>query len=617
MSSVYLEDSQSKGIIPFSFAKEKSLHLCSKHPTAITSMAIGIILSLTGIFIVLAASQVLPHGVNAISQFGIGGKITGYVLLGWGLCCLGYGLVCRAQKNKKYLNQKNGPRPPLIPSVIEDVKHTEMPEKPSEIAEELRHERHRDSSLGKDCEMYVHGSPQSALKGRDCSLAQVQEEFRESPTNVPSSQPSDNHFQRNPENVPKIVPPSEQIDRNLLADSLFEKAKQYIDDPTMLAKAAHPVSGASRETIYIPNDLPIVIRDYKNKQGNQRFFKMKEAYTLCEKLQAGHLEVPKARLYETYLIEEKLPNQHGAAIPGMAFYFENHHFFTKAVLELTAFLCYANVTDIVGNDGHKLKNLNISLIPRFDNLLLYCTEEDDKKIYKIGLIDLETLDLTSLPPTLLDVKNAMSQTIQLFPYHFEKIIELGKTFCQLSSETIEELRKLSEKSQELYQIVCSGNLSFYQKNNITPQNQLLAPITEKRKEEIKKQLSMSFSNRKFFKNSDGVTRRFEEEAFPQLIALLQNKLVKIHTVRCEDKQLPLSYGELIDKRLFAGPFTQQLYNQVATAPTNASLRQTLDEIWTEDMEIDIDYFKEILELLAQGGELAFYRRKDGHDFLFF
>lgn len=62
------------------------------------AVAIGIILGLAGLFLTLAAHQILPHGVNAISDLGIWGRVSGYCGLGIGFITTLIGLV------KWYLN---------------------------------------------------------------------------------------------------------------------------------------------------------------------------------------------------------------------------------------------------------------------------------------------------------------------------------------------------------------------------------------------------------------------------------------------------------------------------------------------------------------------------------
>lgn len=52
------------------------------------AVVIGIIICLAGLFLTLAAHQVLPHGVNAISDLGAWGQVFGYGGLGLGFIVL-------------------------------------------------------------------------------------------------------------------------------------------------------------------------------------------------------------------------------------------------------------------------------------------------------------------------------------------------------------------------------------------------------------------------------------------------------------------------------------------------------------------------------------------------
>ena len=70
---------------------------------AIACIAVGVIASLAGMFLLLSSLQVLPNGVNAISGLGIGGKVIGGTILGLGALTTVYGLVryygtCKANK---------------------------------------------------------------------------------------------------------------------------------------------------------------------------------------------------------------------------------------------------------------------------------------------------------------------------------------------------------------------------------------------------------------------------------------------------------------------------------------------------------------------------------------
>jgi|GEM_PF-5786043 len=64
------------------------------------AVASGVILSLGGVLLILAAHQILPHGVNAISNLGIWGQVSGYCSLGVGVIIILIGAVQGHLKNK-------------------------------------------------------------------------------------------------------------------------------------------------------------------------------------------------------------------------------------------------------------------------------------------------------------------------------------------------------------------------------------------------------------------------------------------------------------------------------------------------------------------------------------
>ena len=206
-------------------------------------------------------------------------------------------------------------------------------------------------------------------------------------------------------------------------------------------------------------------------------------------------------------------------------------------------------------------------------MLLYFTEHNNEKLYKIGIIDSETFKLNSSKPNTR-IRYALSACIQLFPYHFEVIIEWGKTFCDIDPNYIEVLREKSLKSMQLYKIVCEDNFSFYQKHHITLQNQVLFSLTPERKEEIKKHMGSFvrtlhdhglkdyWSARDCLNDDpDASAHRFQEEICPIMISLIEKKFNKILTTSSKGAQ-PGSYGELIEKRMVNDGITTALNHKL-------------------------------------------------------
>lgn len=399
----------------------------------------------------------------------------------------------------------------------------------------------------------------------------------------------------------------EQEKRHVLSYPLFEGAKKYTDDSVKLASAPHAPHGANADKIYMPQDLPIVIRVCKNERDFSRFPKMTQARTICsEENKFHHLVVPKARLQGNFIIEERVPSKDATTIKGMAFYYENREFYTEAVKEFTSFLCYGYLDDIVGGNKHKLNYLGLAQVPRFDNLLLYAAEDDLEKLCKIGIIDIETFRLNSSKPSDWNVYYALSSSVQLFPYHFEVIIDTGKTFCDVPQEAVEALRAESLKSKQLYKIVCEDNLSFYQRHQITLENQILVSITLERREELKK-LMGSFLHKMHDRgfnqdclngNPDEIVHYFQDKLFPKMITSIETRFSKISSFSAPS----ISLGELIERRAVFNGFTSGLAQRLENDEV-----KLIKEIFKDDFPPTFRIFEKILKELVKGGELSYYK----------
>lgn len=62
---------------------------CINRQLFISMFVGGLLLAIAGLFITLAANQYLPHGVNAISQLGIGGWCMGFIPMILGILMVG------------------------------------------------------------------------------------------------------------------------------------------------------------------------------------------------------------------------------------------------------------------------------------------------------------------------------------------------------------------------------------------------------------------------------------------------------------------------------------------------------------------------------------------------
>ena len=74
-------------------------------------VALGVIAALGGVFLTLAAHQILPQGINAISSLGVGGQVLGYGVIGLGVLIAMIGAVKSRhvhEQNSKLAAYKDG-----------------------------------------------------------------------------------------------------------------------------------------------------------------------------------------------------------------------------------------------------------------------------------------------------------------------------------------------------------------------------------------------------------------------------------------------------------------------------------------------------------------------------
>ena len=98
-----------------------------------------------------------------------------------------------------------------------------------------------------------------------------------------------------------------------MSDDLLEQAKPYIDTPSQLHNL--PKSPEGKTAVYLPEGLPIVLKESGSPENQKRLDQMKEARAICNRLECRHLVIPKARVYANFIIEQRLPILHGTKNP--------------------------------------------------------------------------------------------------------------------------------------------------------------------------------------------------------------------------------------------------------------------------------------------------------------
>jgi len=316
--------------------------------------------SLGGVFLLLAHYQILPQAINAMSELGVWGQVIGYGVMGTGL------VVVAVSGVKRYAHRGAHTSNPTVHS--QDMSENEemlqaQQEKraiaATSIQRAFRHHMTRQQleklkqkttqaalTLQKHCRGYLIRKDVKEIKERERATLAIQSLLR-----MHAAQKALEHEKK-----------------HALNHSLFEKAKDYTEDTIKLACLPNASQGANSHKIYMPQNLPVVIRACDNITNTSRFPKMMQARTICFDNELRHVVVPKARLQGDFIIEERLPSENDSIIKGMVFYYENRELYTDAVKEFVSFLYYGYLGDIIGGITHIFKYLGDYQVPRFDNL---------------------------------------------------------------------------------------------------------------------------------------------------------------------------------------------------------------------------------------------------------
>lgn len=402
--------------------------------------------------------------------------------------------------------------------------------------------------------------------------------------------------------------------RHLLSHSLFEKAKAIIDEPTKLDACYR-----AQQNVFLPENLPIVLKQTGSPVNETRFNQMKQARELCEKSGYSHLVIPTARVHGDFIIESRLPIMHEHGIKEqIGFYIEHLEQFTKAVEEFTGFLCQSGIHDITGNTNDPYSMLSKVPIGRYDNVPMYL----ENGVGKLGLVDLEGFCPPSrYYPSETNALWACLDAIRLFPHHLETIMRAAEKFDPRIENHRQQIVEERDLTLEYFYNAYQKHVDFVKKNNIDKSNpNKLVEISENRKQKIKEVIEAVLRqqiNKFHFKNClgadpDATIKLFSEVAFPELLnatlafikALVDSTITAMGGISAIS-----SYSELVSARTLEDyeqsvPFLN-LHKAVLSKLYMLNLKERFKSQLTSQL-IDA-----LLKELENGGELAYYNPKLG------
>lgn len=382
-------------------------------------------------------------------------------------------------------------------------------------------------------------------------------------------------------------------DGHALPKHLFQKAKPYIDDPIL--RKGVPLAISGKTPVYLPRELPIVLKQSGSPQNQERLKKMKEAREICEKNQYTHLVIPRARIYEDFIVEDRLPIEEHEIKEVIELYLENKEAFTDSIQEFVHFLFQCDLYDIAGNTQNPYNVLSKAPLGRYDNIALFL----EKGVGKIGLIDLEKFSIRSLEISEAEGVVRCTDAICLFPCHFEAIMITVRGLCPNIDKYRVSLENVRDESLKRFKIAYEDHLLFIKTKGITLKNPTEVLRLEKAKEQaLKKTIenrirgasetqygwfegilekkTPSLPEWIFGEVPDATFMQFHEKGFPIILESTYQFLQELLEARLEQRAPISRQGSLLELRSlrfdprtdnFYGKLLHKVCNELKTLPT--------------------------------------------------
>ena len=317
----------------------------------------------------------------------------------------------------------------------------------------------------------------------------------------------------------------EKAKRHFLSYALLEQAKLCID--TLSQGEPLPRAPAGKTPVYLPTELPIILKRCGSPANQERFDQMKQAREICEQGGYKNLVIPRARVFRNFIVESRLPITVHGAKEQIGLYVENRERFTGAVQEFTGFLCQSSLLDITGGNRDPYGSLSKTPIGRYDNVALYLEGNQGK----IGLIDLEGFSPERSKSQEYWCFFPCRDAVHLFPYHLDEIMSVAKNFDSNIETHRGALEKARNEALKRFKLAYENHLEFVVNKGVTFENPIaFEKLNVSRIEELKGvvEAALRKEHEGFLftgclgENSDATLKLFNEQAFPQILDAIYN-----------------------------------------------------------------------------------------------
>lgn len=407
-----------------------------------------------------------------------------------------------------------------------------------------------------------------------------------------------------------------KIRRHVLSYELFEKAMPYVRNSFTALKNV-PRAPRGNTPVYLPKELPIVLKISGSPKSQERFDQMREARDICEENEYKHLVIPKARVYGGFIIESRLPITMNGTKEQIGFYIENRKRFTDAVIEFTGLLCQSRLSDITGQCRDPYGTLSETPVGRYDNVALYLEEDQGK----IGLIDLEQFS----PGCSKYCFSKCRDAVHLFPYHLEDIMIAAKKFDSNIEDYRKDLEKERDEALKRFKIAYEDHLDFVIKKGITLENPIafekLGSIRLEELKEVIKTKLIKENDYIWFKGCLGEKPAetlicFNEKAFPKILDAVYKLINDLLEFNLKAHESPISSNpQLLSVRTLSfNSINFHIHNKVYDEfidTVSKSIGMLIFENQYSISDFSNIMFEVIIEEL-EGKEIAYYNPYFGY-----
>lgn len=402
----------------------------------------------------------------------------------------------------------------------------------------------------------------------------------------------------------------EQRIKPLISHALLEKAKTYIDNPSSLNNVRKAPSG--KTTVYLLNDLPIVLKASGSPANQNRFNQMQQARKLCEQNNYQHLVIPKARLYKDFIVESRLPIKMLGTKRQMGLYSENRAAFTGVVKEFTGFLCQSSFYDIVGGSYDPYGVLSKTPLGRYDNIALYLEGDQGK----IGLIDLERFEPNCKKWQKEWCFFKCRDAVHLFPYHLDDIMAVARNFDPNIEQYRNVLVQQRDEALKRFKIAYEDHRDFAIKKKISFDNPLaFEKLSPEREAQLKKVIEADLRRRNAYNHILGdkpedTLVSFNKKALPVILNAvynLINKQLKYNFKDCQDEGPISSYIQLLSLRTIIFDYThRQFENETSSSIEMLKIQKSMKRSFLNELLVLI------LKEFEKGKEIAYFNPDFGY-----